>query len=462
MTRITNPLGETTQYEYDSLDLVTRVVDAAQQATLFSYDGNGNILSITDARNSVTSYIYDEMDRVTTRRDPLLHDVVSQYNAIGNVSQLTDRKNQVTQFTYDPLNRLTQVTYADSSTTTYTYDAVDRLTQVVDSISGTISYGYDNLDRVTSETTPQGTVSYTYDAAGRSTTITVLGQPTISYTYDDDSRLTQITQGTATVSITYNDAGERTSLTLPNGVVTEYEYDLASQLTKLTYKHAGNVLGDLSYEYDAAGRRTRMGGTFSRSVSPQPLSSATYNAANQQMTFGSQALTYDPNGNLTSDGENTYSWNARDQLTSVSSPGISAAFEYDFVGRRITKNINGAITSFLHDGNSVIQEQSTGLGTTNFLNGGLDEVFTRSSASDIVEFLRDGLGSSLTLTSNAGSIQTEYAYGAFGKSAEYGSSGSNSIQYTGRENDGTGLQYNRNRYYSPTLQRFISEDPIGF
>ena len=37
----------------------------------------------------------------------------------------------------------------------------------------------------------------------------------------------------------------------------------------------------------------------------------------------------------------------------------------------------------------------------------------------------------------------------------------NPFQYTGRENDGTGLYYYRARYYSPELQRFISEDPIG-
>lgn len=33
---------------------------------------------------------------------------------------------------------------------------------------------------------------------------------------------------------------------------------------------------------------------------------------------------------------------------------------------------------------------------------------------------------------------------------------------TGRENDGTGLYYYRARYYSPTMQRFVSEDPIRF
>ena len=41
-------------------------------------------------------------------------------------------------------------------------------------------------------------------------------------------------------------------------------------------------------------------------------------------------------------------------------------------------------------------------------------------------------------------------------------SGRCEFQYTGRENDGTGLYYYRARYYSPELSRFISQDPIGF
>jgi RHS repeat-associated protein len=34
-------------------------------------------------------------------------------------------------------------------------------------------------------------------------------------------------------------------------------------------------------------------------------------------------------------------------------------------------------------------------------------------------------------------------------------------RYTGRENDDTGVYFYRNRYYNPTFQRFISQDPIG-
>lgn len=38
---------------------------------------------------------------------------------------------------------------------------------------------------------------------------------------------------------------------------------------------------------------------------------------------------------------------------------------------------------------------------------------------------------------------------------------SNRSQYTGRENEGNGLYFLRARYYSPTLGRFINEDPLG-
>ena len=39
----------------------------------------------------------------------------------------------------------------------------------------------------------------------------------------------------------------------------------------------------------------------------------------------------------------------------------------------------------------------------------------------------------------------------------------NPFQFAGRENDGlASLYYYRARYYHPTLQQFISEDPLGF
>src|SRR5215211_341784 len=62
-------------------------------------------------------------------------------------------------------------------------------------------------------------------------------------------------------------------------------------------------------------------------------------------------------------------------------------------------------------------------------------------------------------TIEAGGGQSSYTYEPFGKTTASGAASSNTFQFTGRENDGTGLHYFRARYYSPALQRFLSEDP---
>jgi RHS repeat-associated protein len=59
-------------------------------------------------------------------------------------------------------------------------------------------------------------------------------------------------------------------------------------------------------------------------------------------------------------------------------------------------------------------------------------------------------------------MQTSYTVEPFGNTTVTGSSTTNSFAFTGRELDSTGLYFYRARYYSPTLQRFVSEDPVGF
>lgn len=460
LLNLTNPLGHMTAYVYDSLNRVTSIADPLGGATAFSYDPNGNLLTVTDARNNVTTYAYNNMDLLQSRQDPLLLTESYLYDNNGNLATFTDRKTQATGFTYDALNRRTGVTYSDGATVTYTYDAGNRVTQIVDSISGTIIRTYDSLNRLTSETTPQGTVSYTYDAASRRSTMTVAGQPTVNYTYDDANRLTHITQGASTVSFAYDAANRRTSITLPNGIVVEYVYDVASRVTAIDYKQGTTVLGNLTYQYDANGNRTQIGGSWARTGLPQELSSAIYNAANQMTAFGNQTLTYDANGNLTSDGANNYSWDARNRLHSMIGTA-NGSYQYDSLGRRITKAVNGNATHFLYSGLTSVQELSGSVPTVNLLTGvGIDEYFTKTDSEQTSTLLTDVLGSTVALTDNMGVVETQISYEPFGKATNTGQINSNSIQYTGRENDETGLYYYRGRYYSPILHRFIKEDPL--
>lgn len=253
--------------------------------------------------------------------------------------------------------------------------------------------------------------------------------------------------------------GRRTSTTLPNGVAMNYSYDAASELTGITYTLGSSTLGTLSYAYDAAGRRIGVGGSYARTGLPQAASSASYNINNQLTNWKGATLTYDANGNLTSDGTNTYTWNARNQLVSISG-SVNASFQYDPFGRRVSKTIGGT-TQFLYDGANPVQEISGSSASANLLTGGIDEYFQRTDSAGARSFLTDALSSTLALADSTGTVQTSYTFEPFGNTTLTGSSTTNSLAYTGRELDPTGLYFYRARYYSPTFQRFISEDPLG-
>ena len=81
-----------------------------------------------------------------------------------------------------------------------------------------------------------------------------------------------------------------------------------------------------------------------------------------------RSFSYDDNGNLTSDGVRTYTWNARNQLASLTGP-VNGSFAYDGFGRRRSKTIGGTTTQFLYDGFNPVQELSSGTPTANLLTG---------------------------------------------------------------------------------------------
>jgi RHS repeat-associated protein len=461
VVRTSNPLGQSTTITYDAVNRIVQTSDAIGAVRSYSYDANNNLLTLTDAFNHTTTYAYDNMDRLSTRTDALLRGESYVYDSNGHVLVITDRKGQVTAYTYDALDRLTQTTYHDMSTTSHTYDAGDRLIQVVDSLAGTITRGYDGLDRLISETTPAGSISYTYDSANRRATMTVNGQPQVIYGYDDADRLTSITQNSAVVGFSYDNADRRTVLTLPNGVTVEYGYNASSDVTSLTYKLGATMLGDLTYTYDLAGHRTSVGGTWARTGLPTAVTSTTYDAANQIITFGGNPFTYDANGNLTSDGVRTFTWNARNELVSVTGT-ISGSFAYDGFGRRQSKTISGLTTQFLYDGSNPVQELMGGTPIANLTTGlGIDEFFTRTDGAGVRNYLTDALGSSIALADASGTVQTEYSYEPFGNFTSSGSTTTNTFTFTGREADSTGLYYYRARYYDRSTARFLNEDPLA-
>jgi RHS repeat-associated protein len=477
-TAAIDPQGNRTRYTYDKRSLPIKTIDASGKLYQFGYDGNGNPTSVIDPKNNKTSYTYDAADRLIRRTAPLpsATDPLSSakketyfYDKSNRLTSVVDRLGQITSYTYDnPLDRLKQVKFTDGATVDYlNYDNANRPHTVTDSVSGSIGLDYDNFDRLKSETTALGTVGYGYDAADRRTLLQIPGQPDQTYLYDNADRLKTLTRDIRTYTFGF-DAGSRLkTLDWASGLKASYAYDAANNILSITYAQGTTSIGNLTYGYDAAGRRVQQGGSLFTPPLPGAQSPATFDGNNRLATYpGTASIVYDDNGRLTQFGTRRFIWDPRDRLVEIrDNSTTSATFVYDAFNRRIKKTVNGATTQYLYDGLNPVQERDAASAVTANLIGapGLDHILTRIEGSSTVRhFATDALGSTVALIDYAGAIKTRYNYDPFGNVTTSGEANSNRFQYTGRENDGTGLYYYRARYYHPKRQRFISEDPIGF
>ena len=511
LTSIEDPLGNIATLGYDALGRPIGTTDPLRNSTSIAYDLLDEVTGVTDANGKTTAYSYDLLRGFTGWTDTSGNSTTISYtpsvgsievcsgaggcltyylDPLGNVTSYTDKRGLTSALTYDSLNRLTKAKYNSSNnasfpktTVTYTYDGADRVTQMVDTGGGspsspgnTQTFVYDGLDRVTSWTSPEGTVNYTYDQAGRRLTMQAGGQEQVNYCYDAANRLLTLTSGGAyqcpspnpTVTIAYDHDGRRSNLALPNGVSVAYGYDADSHVSSLNYSSTGGgSLGNLAYSYDADGHVVGLSGSLA-AVNLPAAASATYNPGNQLSVWNSTPIPSDQANNLSTDPTlptpGSLTWDERNHLASANAGGAEN-FLYDAVGRRESESGSIPTATFLYDGFTPVRT------TTGFGHGaayadllampGTGEVFTLTDSSGMMVPLHDALGSTIALVNSAGVIATQYTYTPFGQSSVSGTPTANPFQFAGMEYDSTGLYHTWARYYSPGLQRFLSEDPLG-
>jgi RHS repeat-associated protein len=498
---VTDALGRITQYAYDAFGRLATVTDALGGTTQYSYDAMSDLASITDASGSATLFEYDSFRRLKKVTYPASAFETLAYDAAGRLATRTDRRGIGTTFAYDDVGRLISKNYSDSTPgVTFSYDVVGRLLAAANG-TDSLAWTYNLAGEMVSETSAYNSslVEYLYDLAGNRVSVGLNGAVAVSYAYDDDARLTSMTRGSKVFSFGYDDAHRRTSLGYPDGVATTYAYDSMSRLTTLAASRGTTPITSFGYTYDEVGNRTHkstLGTAEDYSYDPlyrltqvvrgsattetysydgvgNRLASAsapvwTYNTQNQLVSQGVTAYTYDANGNLAQKVEPgvtwAYTWNAANQLTSVTRNGIvSPVFLYDPLGRRVKKAATASPTQFTYDGQDILIESRTSTDILMWIHGpGIDEpLASQNQAPGFTDNWKyrhlDGLGSLVT-TVKSGAIISTVDYDAFGNGGTVTGYG-----FTGREFDPeTGLLYYRARYYDPKAGRFLSEDPIGF
>jgi YD repeat-containing protein len=287
-------LGYRTSYQYDSAGNRTVIEDANGKLTTTAYFGDRNLPQATiDAMGYRTTYAFDAQSRPISTRDANGGYVTNVYDSVGRLAVVQNQLGErARQYGYDLAGRV--VTYAD---------AADRVR----------THSYDAAGQTTSTRFPDGTIAtFAFDALGRRTTMVDWGG-TSTYSFDALGRQTGQTDAAGFVQVSgYDQGGNRTGLNLVGVGLFTYTFDELSRLA--TAQKPGNQLYTMSYDADS--RRTTM-----------------------------------MLGNGTT---RKYGYDARSQLTtqiemSGATPLVTIVDGYDAVGNRITRNLDGNLTTWSYD-----------------------------------------------------------------------------------------------------------------
>lgn len=496
---------QTRSFVYDSLKRLTSATNPESGIASYDYDGNSNLLHITDARNITTTFAYDALNRLTSK----------SYN--------DNPQSATVNFYYDSQSlppgapafdrgyatgRIVAVTYDGGSAGTYRgYDAGGRVVrqyQQTDAVNYLVEASYWANSALKNETYPsvpgagdRRTVSYTNDTAGRMGSLNsnatsyapAANVSTVGYashnalnteTYGNglihavsyNNRLQAIeiklgTSGTPTsvVDLTYNygttnNNGNLLSDGYSGGGLTysqSFGYDQLNRLT--TSNENGGANWSQTNSYDQYGNRSIVGGGLSFDLNTNRLSGWSYDAA----------------GNLLNDGVHSYVFDAENKIRKVDNV---AAYVYDGEGQRVRKLV-GENLRFIYDmhGQQIAEfDGASGSLKKEYVYGASGLVATVEPTAVNSNGTRyttsDYLGSPRVVTNSSASVISRHDYKPFGEEIGlvggrttglgYGVSDGLRSQFTSKERDlETGLDYFGARYYASTQGRFQSTDPYN-
>jgi RHS repeat-associated protein len=406
---------------------------------------------------------------------------------------------------------------ADVMTATRQYDKLNRLTNIAVSAGqtgvGAFGYGYNLANQRTNAVFLDGSRwAYQYDFLGQVTNASryfsngapVAGQQ-FEYTFDDIGNRVSTRSGGDTnranlrqAAYTVNSVNQYTQRTVPGW------FDAMGTAASNTAVYAGGQLASRQGEYfraevpfnnSSAPVWTELSVVASQLTVGQTTNISTTNGW-IWLSPTPETFTYDLDGNLTSDGRWTNTWDAENRLIQQQSRSDAPAgsklrlqFQYDYQGRRIQKIVstnNGAtylasVTNrFIYngwnlvavlDGANAIQQSflwgsdlGGGLQSAGGVGGLIAMRIHTGPLAGTYFYCYDGNGNVTALVNAAdGSVAAQYEYGPFGQllRATGPLAFVNPFRFSTKyQDDETGLYYYGYRYYNPISGRFINRDPI--
>jgi len=461
LTASADAAGYVTGYAYDAEGRITQQTrypagvtfgalpgtpPAGSQVTAMTYDGDGNLINITDPLGIVThnvydadgrrklsivaygtsdaattQWTYDDDGRIKTRTDAFgatgASTVSYNYDAGGRLLTQTDGDGNQTTYTYDNDGRVLTRTDGAGGVTTNQYNVLGELVAVTDPRGNTGYFYYDNLGRQILQVDAQGYATATsYDQNGQVlsvrryfTPVSVSGvsatPPALTtsasdnvttFTRDADGRvLTSVDGNVYTTTYAYDAFGDKISMTNALGGVTTWTYDgRGLMLSQTTPAGATAPASTTAYVYDAFGNRTQM--IEAQGRTEQRTTTYTYDNGNRltQQTADAVTVTTLTGATSTVTPTQTFVYDNRGNLIKATDADGAVTYTYyDLQNRKIAQvDALNHLTTWTYDGNGNVLSQTR---YTNAVSGtppvgGTAPTVTASGSDRTVTYGYDG------------------------------------------------------------------------
>jgi len=434
--------GRVVSLEYDEAGNRKRVVDGGSSAVDFTYDANGSVLGWHGSDGSSAEYEYDPLGRLVAARNAA-GSVERSYDPVGNILREAQVHDTVT-FVYNSLGqRVRRASSATGRAVTYAYDELGRLARVADAEDITEQrFEYTELGELVARSFgAHAAERYEHDASGNVIRQVVAGeggQKLVERTWSRDA------------------GGAVTEIRDAHSGPVRYEYAADETLERVTERARVSVL-----DHDPAGNVTFF----------TPVGAFEYQEGNRLVQAGGVKYGYDHQGRIVAraseDADSSFLYDAAGRMIGVSRHGqVTVRYEYDALGRRVTKEVDGRKTRFLWDDMTLLGEQADGAHTVEYacVPGFMDPLIMWDGELPF-HFVVDPRGVPCELLDASGRIAWRGRYGPLGglSSSEGRPGVRQPLRLPGQyHDDESGLDYNLHRYYDAHSGRFLTPDPLGF
>ncbi|WP_438007091.1 RHS repeat-associated core domain-containing protein [Sorangium sp. So ce321] len=489
-----DPLGSRTHYEYTAHQEIARIVDPKGNESRYEYDLKDRLTRVWRHGVLREEYAYGPGNELVEKRDGA-GNVLVRFSAGANglYSERRLASGEVHRYAYDERGRITRAS-TDEVEVLCQLDHWNRV--IFDQRDGRgtkheIDQGelrsttYFGRFTITYRRAPDGSLEIEAPDGGKQriqrredgSVVTLLGNgSSMLSSYDDEQRcLARVMwrmRGDKTalwsVRYVYSPEGELRRVEDDARGVTEYTYDAAHRLVR----ESGPDGGTAEVVLDAA----------DNVISKPGIERVELLEGNRLHASGRERFRYDGRNNLAEQagegGEVTrYHYNSLDMLVGISRSGRDGAWSaaYDGIGRRVHKTSGGERTDFYWDGDRLAAEVGPTGALRIYVYPGPEALvpllFIDYDSTDAAPEsgrpyypIGNQIGVPLHIEDGTGNVVWRAShvepYGTI--TVDPASTISYALRFPGHYHDEeTGLHYNRFRYYSPRLGRYLQPDPVG-